>query len=118
MSRARSNLALARNRIPDAYMEDLCFEAQTGRREGHQRPADWSAVEFPYVHDIAILLTLLENAGQDIPESVRKAEALTLYAVVTRYLGALRPVNEQEHQNAVAIARDVIQWAEEHIYHE
>ena len=28
LNRARSNLALAKNRVPDAYLEDLCFEAQ------------------------------------------------------------------------------------------
>ena len=28
LNRARSNLALAKNRIPDVYIEDLCFEAQ------------------------------------------------------------------------------------------
>ena len=28
LNRARSNLALAKNRIPGAYLEDLCFEAQ------------------------------------------------------------------------------------------
>ena len=28
MNRARSDLALAKNRIPGAYLEDLCFEAQ------------------------------------------------------------------------------------------
>ena len=28
LNRARSNLALAKNRIPDAYLEDLCSEAQ------------------------------------------------------------------------------------------
>lgn len=28
MNRARSNLALAKNRVAEAYLEDLCFEAQ------------------------------------------------------------------------------------------
>ena len=28
LNRARSNLAMAKNRIPDVYMEDLCFAAQ------------------------------------------------------------------------------------------
>ena len=28
LNRARSNLAMAKNRVPDAYLEDLCFEAQ------------------------------------------------------------------------------------------
>ena len=28
MNRARSSLAIAKNRVPQAYLEDLCFEAQ------------------------------------------------------------------------------------------
>ena len=28
LNRARSNLAMARNRVPGAYLEDLCFQAQ------------------------------------------------------------------------------------------
>ena len=36
LNRARSNLALAKNRIPDAYLEDLCFEAQQAAEKGHQ----------------------------------------------------------------------------------
>ena len=28
INRARSNLAMAKNRIPDAYLEELCFEAR------------------------------------------------------------------------------------------
>ena len=27
MNRARSSLAIAKNRVPQAYLEDLCFEA-------------------------------------------------------------------------------------------
>ena len=30
LNRARSNLALAKSRVPGAYLEDLCFEAQQG----------------------------------------------------------------------------------------
>ena len=36
-------------------------------------------VEFPYVHDLAHLLSLLEEAGEDVPYMVRKAEELTPY---------------------------------------
>ena len=28
LNRAKSNLAMAKNRAPDVYLEDLCFEAQ------------------------------------------------------------------------------------------
>ncbi len=34
MNRSRSNLAMAKNRIPDAYLEDLCFESRKGRQGG------------------------------------------------------------------------------------
>jgi HEPN domain-containing protein len=34
---------------------------------------------FPYVHDIAALLTVLEQAGQEIPHSIKQAKRLTRY---------------------------------------
>jgi HEPN domain-containing protein len=47
-------------------------------------------VQFPYVHDIAELLTVLEEAGQEIPQAIRQAERLTQFAVFTRYAGLRR----------------------------
>ena len=72
-------------------------------------------VAFPYVHDLTRLLTLLEEAGEEIPEAVRQAEALTRYAVVTRYPGLAEPVTEAHYQEAVASAEAVVHWAEERI---
>jgi HEPN domain-containing protein len=72
-------------------------------------------VEFPYVHDLGRLLSLLEEAGEPIPEVVRKAEELTRYALVTRYRGIAGAVSEQEHAEAVEIAESVVQWAEERL---
>ena len=28
LNRAKSNLAMAKSRVPEVYLEDLCFEAQ------------------------------------------------------------------------------------------
>jgi hypothetical protein len=39
----------------------------------------------------------LEQAGQEIPEFVRRAEALTRYAVVTHYTGLAEPVTEAHY---------------------
>jgi HEPN domain-containing protein len=58
---------------------------------------------------------LLEEAGEPIPEVVRKAEELTRYALVTRYPGIARSVSEQEYAEAVEIAERVVQWAQEHL---
>ena len=115
LNRARSNLALAKNRIPDTYLEDLCFEAQQAVEKVIKAVMIRRNIEYPYVHDLARLLLLLEEAGESIPEVVRKAEELTPYAVITCYPGIARPVAVQEYMEAVEIAEAVVQWAEEHL---
>lgn len=115
LNRARSNLALAKSRIPEAYLEDLCFEAQQAAEKAIKAVMIRRNIEFPYVHDLARLLSLLEEEGEEIPEVVRKAEELTRYALVTRYPGIARSISEQEYAEAVAIAEAVVRWTEERV---
>jgi len=115
LNRARSNLARAKAKIPDAYLEDLCFDAQQAAEKAIKAVLLKKGVAFPYVHDLARLLTLLGEAGEEIPEAVRRAEDLTRYAVVTRYPGLTEPVTESHYQEAVASAEAVVRWAEERI---
>ena len=58
---------------------------------------------------------MLEETGEEIPEVVRKAEELTRYALITHYAGIARPVSEQEDTEAVAVAEEVVCWADERI---
>ena len=67
-------------------------------------------VKYPYVHDLAHLLTMLEDAGECVPDSVRKAGELTPYAMFTRYPGPARPITEREYIRAVETAEAVVQW--------
>ncbi len=97
LNRARSNLALAKSRVPGAYLEDLCFEAQQAAEKAVKAMLISLDVEYPYVHDLAHLLSMLEDAGESIPDEVRKAEELTPYAVFTRYPGPARPISAQEY---------------------
>lgn len=115
MNRARSNLALAKNRIPEAYLEDLCFEAQQAAEKAIKAVLITRGIEFPYVHDLNRLLALLEEAGEIIPETIRKAESLTTYAITTRYPSAGNPISLQEYREALEIAEAVSQWAEERL---
>ena len=115
MNRARSNLALAKNRIPEAYLEDLCFEAQQAAEKAIKAVLIRRGIEFPYVHDLNRLLALLEEAGEKIPETIRKAESLTTYAITTRYPSAGNPISLQEYREALEIAEAVFQWAEERL---
>ena len=115
MNRARSNLVRARSRIPGAYLEDLCFDAQQAAEKAIKAVMIARNIEFPYVHDLDQLLTLLEETGQRVPDEIHRAEGLTRYATAARYPGMERPVSEQEHAEAVAVAETVVQWAEERL---
>ena len=80
LNRARSNLALAKNRAPDVYLEDLCFAAQQAAEKAIKAVLIDRAVEFPYVHDLSRLMSLIEERGETIPVAVGKAGTLTPYA--------------------------------------
>ena len=116
LNRARSDLALARTERPDVYLEDLCFHAQQAVEKAVKALLIARQVDFPYTHDIAQLLTLLENAGQPLPEPIRGAERLTRFAVFARYPGVGPPVRREEYEEALTIAEAVVHWAEEQIY--
>lgn len=115
MNRARSNLVMAKNRIPDAYLEDLCFDAQQAAEKAIKAVMIAREIEFPYVHDLGSLLSLLEEIGEPVPEAIRTAVLLTTYATATRYPNTGAPVTEQEYQDAVAIAEAVVRWAEKRL---
>lgn len=68
-------------------------------------------IDFPYVHDLALLLSILENAGENVPNGVRRAARLTVYAVDTRYPGVGQPVSARDYGDAIATAEAVVQWA-------
>ena len=115
LNRARSNLIRAKNRIPGAYLEDLCFDAQQAAEKAIKGVMITCDIAFPYVHNLDQLLTVLESNGQQVPEKIRQAEKLTPYATVARYPGMEQPVSEQHYLEAVEIAEAVVRWAEKRI---
>jgi len=113
IDRARSNLTRAKHIIEGVYLEDLCFDAQQAAEKAIKAVLIFLGVRFPRTHDLAELLTLVEKAGWSVPEKVKRASMLTPYAVESRYPGLSEPVNDEEHKEAVAIAEEVLRWAEE-----
>ena len=112
LNRARSDLATAKAYLPDTYPEDLCFHAQQAAEKATKALLVMHGVEFPYVHNLGHLLTLLEDAGETIPQSVGRARRLTPYASIFRYPFAGKPVTEQDVADAVSTAEAVVRWAE------
>ena len=115
LNRARSNLFRAGSRIPEVYLEDLCFDAQQAAEKAIKALLVKKGVAFPYVHDIAHLLTLVEQTGVQIPDPVKRGEDLTRYAVMTRYPGLAEPVTETHYRDALVSAEVIVRWAEEEI---
>jgi HEPN domain-containing protein len=114
LNRARSNLARAKadSRIPHVYLEDLCFDAQQAAEKAIKAVLLNLGVRFPYHHDLAELLDLVQKASKPIPKTVRDASRLTRFAVVTRYPGIAEPISREEYKRAVRIAERVLPWAE------
>ena len=115
LNRARSNLARAKVFVPGGYLEDLCFDAQQAAEKAIKAVMIGRDIDFPYIHDLARLLMILEARGEDIPHTIRHAAKLTQYAAHTRYPGFEEPVSEPEYQEAIAIAEAVVRWAEERL---
>lgn len=113
--RARSNLSQAKGgiQLPEVCLEDLCFQAQQAAEKAMKGMLVALRVRFPYTHDLADLLSLIEQAEQTIPEQIREAARLSDYAVEARYPGLAEPVTREEYEEAVSIAEAVMRWAEE-----
>jgi HEPN domain-containing protein len=115
LRRARSNLARAKNRIPEACLEDLCFDAQQAAEKAIKAVFIHRGLAFPFTHDLARLLTRLRRPGFKIPKYLGSAKRLTPFAVEARYPGLSSPVSEKQYRGAVRIAEAVLRWAARHI---
>lgn len=94
LNRAKSNLARARNPIPDVYLEDLCFDAHQAAEKAIKALLIRAGVPFPYTHDLAALVSLVEAESETVSPEVRQAERLTRFAIAMRYPGLAEPVTE------------------------
>lgn len=114
LNRAQSNLIRAKAGVDLAgiYLEDLCFDAQQAAEKALKAVLLHRKVPFPYVHDLAELVTLLQQAVGVLPVAVTDAARLTRFAVETRYPGLGEPVTHEEYLKAIDIAEVVVRWAE------
>ena len=64
MNRAGSNLVLAKSRVPGSHLEDLRRDAQQVTEKAIKALMLGRATGFPYVHDLARLLSPFKKAGE------------------------------------------------------
>ncbi len=117
LNRAKSNFsrATADINIPDVYLEDLCFDAQQAAEKAIKALLLHRGVVFPFVHDLAGLVTVLQRSGQEVPKPIAEAARLTRFAVETRYPSLAEAVSREDYDRAITIAAEVIRWVEKHM---
>ena len=113
LSRARGKLLLARQPLPEGgYWEDLCYMAQQTAELAVKAVYQHKGWRFAFVHDLRYLLDGLEANGLPVPEPVREAERLTLFATQMRYPGMSGATTQEEHAQMAAVAATVLAWAD------
>jgi len=113
LRRAKGKLLLARQPLPDgAFWEDLCYMAQQAAELAIKAVYRSRNLRFAFVHDLAQLLEGLEQAGMTVPEDIRQAEKLTIYATQMRYPGMSGFATKEDYAEVLAIAQDTMAWAE------
>ncbi|MCJ7746826.1 MAG: HEPN domain-containing protein [Desulfobacterales bacterium] len=116
LRRAKSNLIRAKQPKPEEVLwEDLCFDTQQAAEKALKAVLLARGIPFRFVHDIAELLTLLENQGVILSEEIKASAELTDYSVESRYPGPFEPVTEEEFNRALKIAETVVVWADSQI---
>ena len=106
---AETELAHARTPMGEALAVE-CFNAHQAVEKAVKAVYVSRQVPFLYVHDIKTLLDGLRERGVAVPESLKEAEGMTVYATETRYPDS-EPVSAEEHSEAVRIAAAVLEWA-------
>ena len=90
----------------------MCFHAQQAAEKSLKAVLLHHAISFRFVHDINELISALDRNGVSVPDKVKAAAELNEYAVEARYPGDYEPVGEKEYHKAIAMAENVVIWAQ------
>ena len=114
LRRAESDLTLARlgAAAENVLPEDAVFHAQQCAEKAIKAVLLKHAGQFPFSHDLDLLIERLNDLELQLPEFVLTAGDLTQYAVQTRYPGDWEPVDEGEMVEVIAQASKILDWAQ------
>ena len=110
---AHSDLRLAElaSADPNVLPNQAAFHAQQAAEKALKAALVHCAVEFPKTHHLDELIELVRDAGVSWPFPADQVEALTPYAVQTRYPGVDDTLSGTRVHEAIALARQVVAWA-------
>lgn len=113
LRRANSDLSLARLAAAseDVLREDALFHAQQCAEKAIKAVLLKLAGQFPFSHDLDLLIERLSDIAVQLPEYVLNGGDLSQYAVQTRYPGDWEPVSKGEMGEKIAQAAKILDWA-------
>ena len=116
LNHAASDLRFARLGLadPDVMRNQVAFHAQQAAEKSLKAVLVDQSLRFPRTHDLAALVEMLQLAGVPLPATIQ-IEALTPFAVETRYPGVFAQVTTQEAGAAIDSATAVFEWASQFI---
>jgi HEPN domain-containing protein len=100
---------------PDVLRNQVAFHAQQAAEKALKGVLIQHGVQFPRTHDLHALVEILRLANIPWPFPSPQIEALSVFAVETRYPGALSEVSNAEAAEALKHAVAVLEWAREEI---
>ena len=110
---AASDLHLAGIALPDPEVmrNQIAFHAQQAAEKSLKALLVARQIHFPRTHDLEALIEMIRMAGLTWPFAAAEIEALTPFAVETRYPGGFAQVTDAEANESVQTARRVLAWA-------
>ena len=85
------------------------FHAQQAVEKAFKAVLARAGADFPFTHNIGLLMQLLADAEIRLPESLATADLLTPYGVTLRY--GTRSPGTTDRETAVSLATDAVGWA-------
>jgi HEPN domain-containing protein len=112
LRRASEDEAAARAMLPLASVTQAIvgFHAQQAVEKSLKAVLAAHRVEFPFMHDIAGLTELCEQAGAHLPHELDGVDALTPYAAILRYDD--NPAGSVDRETALRWAAAAVAWAQ------
>ena len=113
---AREDFASADALAKDERISDapVGFHAQQAVEKALKAAIASRDLEFPFTHDLGVLMQLCEDAGFELPADLAEADRLTPYAAALRYgLGNPEAVPAKSALRWAALA---IEWADAEIH--
>ena len=95
--------------VPTVTDAIVGFHAQQAVEKALKAVLAARGVDFPFDHDLRVLMDLCESAGSPVPPNVSVAQRLTPYAVAQRY-GTVE-AGDVTRAEAASWAADAIAWA-------